>query len=118
MNPNLPWRRLKLVELLRYRTDDTFGIISGDTIRDDDDIERFDALDIVLLLLAFCKIRFQDLIELSTSRGAPTRPDGVEDPLHLIGFSDVFVARIILGIQEVDVDTVFIVRSADRGDGC
>ena len=114
LNADLPRRSVELVEFFRGVDDDAFGVVGGNTVGDDDDVERFDGLDVLALAVEFREVGFQDLAEFGSRGCASARSDGVEDLLHLLGPRDVLVVDVVHVVQEVDVDAVFVEGGADR----
>ena len=99
--------------------DDAFGIVGGDAVGDDDDIERFDNAGVegVFVGFAFREVRCQNLVEFGSRGRAAAGADSVKDARHLCGVGDILVGGAVLGVEEIDVDAVFVVGGADRGDG-
>ena len=113
LNADLPRRSVELVEFFRSVDDDALRVVGGDAVGDDDDVERFDGLDVVTLAVKLREVRLQDLAEFGARGGAAARSDGVEDLLHLLRPRDVLVVDVVHVVQEVDVDAVFVEGGAD-----
>lgn len=114
----MPRWRLELVKFLRHVDDDAFWIICWNTICDDYDVEGLDVVEIRLLGFTLPEIWLQDCVEAGTSWSSTAGPYCVEDSLYVDGSRDVLVAVVVFGVQEVNVNTVFIVLGTDRGYGC
>lgn len=114
----MPRWRFEFVKLRSYGNDDGFRVVSGNAVRDDNYVEGFDGIEVVFFGFAVAEIGAQNGVEASSGRGSAAGADGLENTLHGFGAGDVLVGAVIAGVEEVDVDAVFVVGGADGGDGC
>ena len=118
LDTDLPRGSLEFIKFGSHGNDDRFWIVSGDAVGDDDDIEGFDRIEVVFLGFAFAEIGSQNSVKASSRGSAAAGAYSFENTLHVYGVGDVLVRYIIAGVEEVDVDTVFVVGGADGCDGC
>ena len=91
LDPDLPGRRVELVQLLGVRDDDGFRIVAWDAVGDDDDVEGFHLLQVRLVRFALLEVRLEDRVQLGTGECSASRPDRFEDTLDLACAGDVLV---------------------------
>lgn len=115
LHPNLPSRRIHAIQSTRRAQDDRFNVVGRLPVRNNDDVQRLDAL--LAPRLQVLEIRFQDGVQARAGGGAAAGVHGLEYPLHGGGGGDVRVLGAVRGVQEVDVDPVGVVLRADRRDG-
>lgn len=126
LDSNLVRGRLDLVELLGVVHKDALRIVGGTAVGDDDDVDRLGRVKVTRTVGDVRNVWFEDAVK-TRSRGCGTAgTNRLEQPLDLAGVTDMEVSARGLGagtdgggavVQEVNVDTVWVVRRAERGDG-
>ena len=113
LDPDLPRRRIELVQLLGGADDGALHIVRGLAVGDHDDVQRLRRVRVRLVLP---HVDFEDLAQLLARRRATAGSDLAEDFLDGRCGGHVLVERAVGVVQEVDVDAVAIVGRADWCD--
>jgi hypothetical protein len=126
LNSNLVRGCLDLVELLSVMHEDTLRVIGGTAVGDDDDVDRLGRVKVTRAARDVRNVWFENAVK-TRSRGCRTAgTNRLEQLLDLAGVANLEVSARGLGagtdsggavVQEVNVDTVWVVRRAERGDG-
>lgn len=112
LHANLPCRGIELVQFLRSLDESAFNVIRGLAVGDTDDVDGLFGLRLGCVL---SEVFAEDLVESLAGERRASGSYGVEDFLHAAcaGHVEVFV----FVVEEVDVNTVCVVSSADWRDG-
>ena len=123
LDPNLPrrGRASGIIQPPRSVDNDTLRVIRECTVRDCNDIQRSDFR--VLIPRQAAEIRVQDLHEPSANWCRSTGLDAAKDIADFFRGPDIRVRSgcmrgdSIAVVEEVDIDSILVMRRADRSDG-
>ena len=71
----------------------------------------------MFLGFAVAEIGAQDGVEAASGGGSAGGAYGFENALDGFGAGNVLIGAVVAGVEEMDVDAVFVMGSADGGDG-
>ena len=114
LDSDLPRRRLKPIELLRGLDQRAFEIVRRHAVGDADDVDWFGGFGPRLVVR---EVLGEDVVESAADGGCAAGAHGLEDFADGAGARYVAVVGRLRVVEEVDVDSVGVVRCADGGDG-